>query len=376
MRIAHVVASLADRHGGPSRSVFSLAEAQANAGHQVDLLTLAEAGHETVQGNLRIVSFPSSPPRRIASSAAMKRHWAEATYEVIHAHGLWLRPLHYAHMAARRLGAPLVLAPRGMMSGWAWQHHRLRKALANRWVHPGALAEASGWHTTSASESADIAALGFAQPTCLAPNGVHLPSADEQTRAAVYWRERVSVSPTTRIALFYSRFHQKKRVLELIDLWKELAPPNWLLLMVGIPDGYTVEELRIRAQRDAGSAGIQIEDGSGTPPPYAIADLFLLPTHSENFGLVVAESLAHGVPCLVSDGAPWSSLPNHGTGWWVTWNAFSSTLQNALRLSRSELQAMGRSGPPWMTRDFAWAESAQKLIEFYQSLHSPAAAPS
>lgn len=370
MRILHVVASLEARHGGPSRSVRQLALAQAELGHVVELATTGPVpAEESPHPNLTIRTFGRRWPSAITRSPSLAAHLKQCSVEVIHAHGLWLRPLHYAHLTAGRQRIPLVIAPRGMMTPWAWNHHRRRKQFASNWVHPGALSAARGWHATSAVEAEEIRALGFTQPACVAPNAVEIPSVEEQHSAREHWQRRAPELAGRRVALFYSRFHSKKRVIELIDLWLAQSDPAWLLLMVGIPDQFSVPELSAYVQRQSASHRVLVLDGTSQPPPFAVAELFILPSHSENFGLVVAESLAHRVPVLVTDTTPWQELERHRAGWWVNWAHFPPTLRAALALTSAELRAGGEAGQAWVREAFVWSATAQHLLGFYRQLH-------
>jgi glycosyltransferase involved in cell wall biosynthesis len=99
-----------------------------------------------------------------------------------------------------------------------------------------------------------------------------------------------------------------------------------------------------------------------------VASLFLLPSHSENFGLVIAEALAAGVPALVTDTTPWSDLTPNRAGWCVPWEEFAATLSQALFLSPEELRTMGRAGRAWMASDFSWTRAAGLLHGFYRHL--------
>ena len=208
----------------------------AGIGHDVELLaTEPGAGGARTEGALRVETFHRDWPQLICPSSGLRQRLRRSTPEIVHHHSLWLRTLHYAHRRARATGAKLVLSPRGMMNTWAWRHRFWRKQLARLLVHPGAFRGVDGWHATSEEEAADIRTLGFKQPVCVAPNGVTAPSVPTRVRDAEYWLKACPAVGTRPVALFYSRFHRKKRVLELIDLWIERAPREWLLLLVGIP---------------------------------------------------------------------------------------------------------------------------------------------
>lgn len=369
MKIAQIVASIEARHGGPSRSVLALSTGLATLGHEVELLTTgAEQRFETdeVSGlNLRCFHREWES---ITVSSNLRRHLALTTFDLLHEHGLWLRPLHYATTAARHTRRPLVISPRGMMSQWSWANNRWKKILAARLVHPGAFAQAAGWHATSQGEADDIRRLGFKQPICVAPNGVTLPDPTAMASARRHWLNACPDLAARRVALFYSRFHPKKRILELIDLWAAHAPADWVLLAVGIPEGYTVAALTEHAARRGVADRVRVFDGTDAPPPYAAASLFLLPTHSENFGLTIAEALAHGLPVVTTDQTPWQGLAAQHAGHCVPWADFGATMSSMLRQSPEELAAQGARARAWMATDFTWERSAETLAAFYRTL--------
>lgn len=374
MNVCQVVPSLQPEHGGPSKSVYALSAALARAGHQVDLFTTEPDGGTTQQeGNLHIQRFARRWPQRFCASSGLKHALRESTATVFHHHALWLRTLHYTHRAARRRGV-LVLSPRGMMSPWSWHHHRWRKEFARALIHPAALEAVAGWHATSAAEEAEIRGHGFEQPVCVAPNGVSAPGGDEHRVAKAHWEQACRETTSRPVALFYSRFHRKKRVLELIDLWLEEAPRDWLLLLVGIPQEYTPEALERYVAQSAGYDRVVVFSGAGRPVPYPVASLFLLPSHSENFGLAVAEAMAHGVPVVVTDTTPWHGVNEQSCGWCVPWAEYREALRAATREAECVRQERGRRAQAWVLREFSWDRSAGRLAEFYASLTSRAIA--
>lgn len=369
MELVQIVPSLEVRHGGPSVSVPALSAALAVIGHDVTLLAtgphrVSERRADRFQVRISVRGRPGG----ICPSAGLRHELNRLTPQAIHSHGLWLRPLHYAHHRARELRVPHVIAPRGMMTPWAWNHHRWQKSLANRLVHPGALAAASGWHATSQTEAEDIAALGFKQPVCVAPNGVRRPSPEALAASEAHWRQACPEAFRRPTALFYSRLHAKKRVIELIDLWLEHGPKDWLLLVAGIPEGYSIRELEGYVARAAGSVRVEIHDGTGAPPPYAAAAVLLLPSHSENFGLVIAEALAHGVTAVVTDTTPWQGLAQAGHGWCVPWDEYRGAMLAALAEGPDRLRQRGALAREWVLQEFSWEKSAGLLARFYTTL--------
>lgn len=371
MRVCHIVPSLEERHGGPSRSVRALANAMARLGTPTDLATTHDPALPALAPGDDAATLHvcrRDAPRSLCRSRELRALLERTPFDLVHHHSLWLLPLHYAHTEARRRGVPLVIAPRGMMSDWAWAHHRARKRVAELLVHPGAFAGAAGWHATSPGEAEEIRRRGFRQPVCVAPNGVTLPSPAELAAARTHWTEALPALRDRPVALFYSRFHRKKRLHELIELWSRARRGDWFLLLAGVPEEYPVAE--VQGWIDAAGLGAHaaVVDGRGQPAPYGVADLFLLPSHSENFGLVIAEALAAGVPALVTDGTPWSGLAARDAGWCVPWEDYAATLKTTLTAARAELRARGERGRAWMEAEFTWEGSARRLRDFYSTL--------
>jgi glycosyltransferase involved in cell wall biosynthesis len=370
MKIAQIVSSLDARNGGPSRSVRGLSDGLARCGHSVELLTLGTLAQQpSGSGNAVMHAFPRGAPGSLARSPALHHYLRSASHDLLHHHGLWQRTLHYAHVAARKAAVPFVVSPRGMMSPWAWNHRRWKKRLAALLVHPGAFAAVTGWHATCRAEADDIRRLGFTQPICVAPpNGVVPPLPEVQSEEASHWHAFIPQLAGRRVALFYSRLHAKKRVLELIDLWLEKTRGDWVLLLVGIPEQYSVNQLDAYILKNGGTGRIIVHDGAGRPPPYAVASLFLLPSHSENFGLVIAEALVRGLPVLTTDSTPWQDLATQGAGDCVAWMDYGSALDGLLNETPTALGDAGTRARTWARSSFSWENAARTLSEFYPSL--------
>jgi glycosyltransferase involved in cell wall biosynthesis len=122
-----------------------------------------------------------------------------------------------------------------------------------------------------------------------------------------------------------------------------------------------------------GLARVSIEGpvyGEEKQAAYRDADLFVLPTMNENFGLTVGEALAAGMPAISTKGAPWSGLEAQGCGWWIDHGIepLAAALANATAMSCEALSAMGAKGRAWMARDFSWDRVGRDMTDAYRWL--------
>ncbi len=379
--VLHVTASLDPRHGGPSRTVPALAAAQSELGAYVNLVTVGSIPPDfsARYPRLPVHAFPARPGplgRICACASGLAEFLHHTPARALHVHGLWQRPLYHAAAAAVHHRIPLVVAPRGMLEPWALAHHTWKKRLAATFVHSRALASLSGWHATSQQEADHLTHLPswlhapsspLPAPACIAPNGITAPAAASASAARSAWLSVYPQLKNTRVALFYGRLHRKKRVAELIALWRSTPRPGWTLLLAGIPGDYTVAQLQALAPA-SNTSPIVVADGTDLPAPYPLAELFLLPSHSENFGQAVAEALATGLPALVTDTLPWRGLAAASAGRCVPWADYPAALAAYLATPAPALAALGGNGRTWVLANYTWKSAAQNLLNFYTQL--------
>jgi glycosyltransferase involved in cell wall biosynthesis len=217
---------------------------------------------------------------------------------------------------------------------------------------------------TSSKEYDGLRQFGLRQPVAVIPNGTEVAAASavESTRACAAAGERV--------ALFLSRIHPGKGVLELVRAWSQLAAAGWRLRIAG-PDegGHWGQVASLVRQLGLGDRVDYLGpvDGERKAALYREADLFVLPTFSENFGVVVAEALAHGVPVITTRGAPWADLEVYGCGWWIEVGVepLVAALRQAMALSDAQRAAMGARGREYVRR-FDWGRIAEQTVALYR----------
>jgi len=282
-----------------------------------------------------------------------------------HGHGIWQLPVHQMAQIAKKQGIPYIISPHGMLNPGALNQNYYKKRLALRLFQSRDLKEAVCLHATAELEANYIRDLGIKNPIAVIPNGIGLNSMPIK-----------SGNPRTgsRNLLFLSRLHPYKGIENLIEAWSVLPNKlvaNWTLKIIGNGEESYVQKLRklvITRKMDNSIMVLEPLYGQDKIRAYHEADLFVLPTYSENFGMVIAESLACGTPVITTKGAPWKDLESHKCGWWtdIGVEPLVEALTLALTLSPENLQQMGLRGRELIEKKY----SVTMVARHFQALYN------
>jgi glycosyltransferase involved in cell wall biosynthesis len=380
LKVLEVTAGLAKSTGGPSYSIPSLCNSLARLQVDCSLLTTRDRGEQTAYLDPQLVKhinverFPVlflNVTWAPGFGSKIKQLCREEGFQLIHNHGVWLHQNHAASRAAADLKLPLVHSPRGMLTLQQMGYRALKKRLAWLLYQKKDLESARVVHVTAENEADDLRALGYTGPLAVIPNGVDIPP----------WVEKETSSPGFRTALFFSRIHPKKGLPNLVEAWARVRPAGWRMRIVGPDlDGHRAQVEAL--VREKGLEDVfRFEDpvyGEARWDLLRAADLFILPTLSENFGIAVPEALACGVPVITTEGAPWAGIKENDCGWWVPIGVepLAAALREATEAADSQRRAMGRRGRSWVEKSFTWESAALKMKSLYGWILGGGAVPS
>jgi glycosyltransferase involved in cell wall biosynthesis len=350
--------SFRPEYGGPAYSVSRLAVALAGAGVEVGLWAPDQSAEATP-----LLPTRCSARRMRGTAADALRSFGRP--DILHDNGMWLPHNHRLAELAKRQGIPRIVSTRGMLEPWALKHKKWKKTIAWSVYQRRDLTSANCLHATAELEARNIRRFGLGVPIAMIPIGVDLPE--------VAIRRKPGNSGKT--ALFLGRIYPIKGLPMLVKAWAQVCPNDWKLRIAG-PD-----EAGHRRQLERAISGAGLDEivsflgpleGRAKQAAFSAADLFVLPSHSESFGMAVAEALAHQLPVLTTTATPWPMLRDHDCGWCVDPSVAGLTegLRQATSCDSETLRAMGERGQAFVAKEFGWPRIATQFLEIYESILS------
>lgn len=375
MNIAFVLSYLADHFGGPVTVVKGLGSALARSGHGISYWATT-GGH----GPAKSVPMPGSRvyetdwPHRWYRSRSLARDLRTAlpSIDILHVNGFWPHPIYMSSRLAYESGTPYILCPSGALEPWRLRSTRfkwLKKAAYLRSIGRSVMKRSACLHACSAQEAEHFRRAGHDGPVAIIPNGVDISelSAPDQEEAHVHWRD-LRGRP---VVLFLSRLSPEKGLDLLIRTWAELVRLHAYreaILVIAGPD-YRGYRKVVEAMIEKNSLQRQIVmpgmvQGRRKAALLRRADVLVLPSYSENFGIVVAEALACGTPVITTTGTPWKHLQDLDAGRWVAPEAAELTraLRELLDMPESQRRAMGQRGRRLIEQHYTWDKVIGKFL--------------
>lgn len=285
--------------------------------------------------------------------------------DLVHVNCCWMPACAFVQQMAQKRNIKVVFTPHGMLEPWIIKrHYWTRKLPALLLYQKAAIQNADCLQATAESEKENLLKLGYNSNIKIVKLGIDAESIAMKTS----WKK-------SKQLLFLSRVHVKKGINYLIEaadiLRDELQ--GYKIVVAGEGDADYVASLKQEIMDKGLQDIIQLIGGVYGDKKWKLfqtSDFFVLPTHSENFGLAIAESLASGTPVITTVGTPWNDLNSSNAGAWIEIGTqpLVETLRRFLSLSNEELETMGKNGRKLIETKYSAKVMAEEMMEVYQSI--------
>ena len=212
---------------------------------------------------------------------------------------------------------------------------------------------------TSELEAESIKRLGFKNPVAIIPNSLKIPELAFEKKKTKY------------TLLFLSRLHPLKGLEILINVWARLEKkhPNWCLKIVGIDQNNYEQYLKnlSKTKKIKNIFFLGAIFGKDKENIYRNSNLFILPSYTENFGLVVGESLLQETPVITTKNTPWNIIEQYKAGWCISLDEKNlyNCMDEAMNMRPEDLREMGKNGRNFIKNHFSIEKMNEKIRKMY-----------
>lgn len=354
MKVIHYIASV-DKSGGGTTEYMRLLSKALKNDTSLTIATGFSKDPITIEG-VSIKFFDSNIYRWFSLINEFRAFLEDEKPDIVHINGIWSPQNWGFQKAAQELKIKVVMSPHGMLESWILQHNPLKKKIAFYLFQNNAIKKADHIHATAQMEKDSVRKLSFDNPISIIPNGIDLTEL-----------KRDKEEYGTKKMVFLSRIHPKKGVEILLEAWRNSPTKGWTLEIAGNGDDDYLATLWQNARDLKNVHFVGPKYGEDKWNFLRSADVMVLPTHSENFGIVVAEALAVGVPVITTTGTPWQDLENYNCGWWIDLSVINlkAALQNVFNTPVGTLETMGENGKNLVQEKYDIQAIGKKMVQLY-----------
>lgn len=388
MNAAFVLPYFAYQFGGPVAAVRGLGMELSR--RDVDVSYWAPGSAEDrreLEGLNNCHVYDLDWPHRWRRSQGMVRGLVESvrSIDLMHINGFWLHPTYAAARIAHNNRVPYILRPAGTLAPWCLRNGRFkswRKTVYLKLVARATMRDAACLQAASEQEAENFRRVGYSGPVTIIPNGVDTAeyTPGDPTEAEAHWPE-LRGRP---VVVFMSRLSPEKGLDMLIPLWARLVQSgshrDAVLVLAGPDDrGYqrTVQAIIDKHGIASHILMTGMVQGRRKLALLRRADVFILPSYSENFGIVVPEALACATPVITTTGTPWRLLEEVGAGRWVKPEPgeLACAISELLNMSQSQRKAMGHRGRRLVEEQYTWDAIVAKFLTVCDCVRQGKAVP-
>ncbi|WP_417212322.1 glycosyltransferase [Acinetobacter venetianus] len=375
MKICTLIERLDPEYGGPSVSLPSLLNELSKDRYSVDNHVFSGYFDNKYSGKNDILNekrinhylFSFGGIKKIAYSRNLNYLLNKHAYDsdLFFCNNLWNYISYAGYSFSKKRNIPLVTSIRGALFPWSLSQGRYRKILAWNAFQKKMLQNSSLIHVTSEQEADAVKKLGIKSEILLSSHGVDIPDSNDYSSDAS--KIRLGLPTDRRYILFMSRLHSKKGLDLLLKVWKKISGiyKDWTLLIAGPDYGNYNKKINLEFADDQSIIMLGMLKGENKEDAFSASELFVLPSYTENFGVVIAEALARGIPVLTSNGTPWSHINDRqcGSCFDLSENNLGIELGRFLSIDRNKLKEYGLNGRNLIIENYSWSAKAKQFYE-------------
>lgn len=357
MKVIHFIAGIDKKEGGTAEYMRLLGSELKN---HIEIIVATGISSNPIEINgVKIKFFETSVSRWFSMLKEFRLFLITEKPDIVHINGIWSPQNWGFQKVAQELGIKVIVSPHGMLEPWIMAQNPWKKKLGLFLYQKKAIQRALYLHATAQMEADSIRALGFKNAINIIPNGIDLTDV-----------KKIKSNYGTRKMVFLSRIHPKKGIELLLETWRNCKAEGWTLEIAGNGDQNYIEKLIQSAQDLKNVKFVGAKYGEDKWDFLRSADIMVLPTHSENFGIVIAEALAVGVPVITTQGTPWQDLEINQCGWWIPLSVrnLQKTIEKATLISVNDLEKMGKQGSKLVAEKYEIKVVTNEIIDLYQKV--------
>ena len=364
--------------GGPSKTVISLSSNLSELGLDIKICSRLTSSFDFKSANIKEnsdISFLNFNQKKgvfyrpLINSYLLKelnQNFGNNNNTVLHDNGIWLPFNNTISKFSRSSTFPLIISPHGMLEPWSLKYNYAKKKLAWYLYQRKALKSASVLHATSFKEAENLLKLNLNLPVAVIPNGV-----EQSINKDIGKKFDNKKFIKKKNFLYVGRIHPKKGLMNLLRVWNIIFKnnKNCDLIIAGYPELNYLEKLKNYVNNNNLSGNVKFigpVEGDDLVNLYKNSDIFVLPTYSENFGIVVAEALSYGIPVITTTGTPWKILEENNCGWYIEpqLESLKKALLEAFEINKNDYSIKSKNAIN-LSKSFNWKKISKSFFDLY-----------
>jgi len=381
LQTLHIIENIDNSYGGPAKSVPFLIKYLNKLEINNKIISIKLKDNEIndicEQNSIQIITTEYNGFKFLKYSNKLYHNIVNEITDktILHTQSLWNYPPYCAFQISKEYKVPLIMSIRGNLYDWNLNKSKWKKDLSLKLFQMKMFKEASCLHATEINELKAIRKLGIKTPVALISNAIEIEEF-ENLSTKEEAKKNLNLDKDKRYILFMSRIYSKKGLEYLVNSFIHIEHnfPEWEILIAGpIYDKPYFEKINQNIKKSKINNKVHyfgMVNGKKRLDLFASSDLFILPAHTENFGMVIGEAMACGLPVITTKGTPWEILNKKNAGWWIELEdeSITNALEEAMLKTKVQLNKMGLNGYKIIKEDFTWNRVASQMKELYSWL--------